>query len=400
MSVPVEQDRTGASSFVLLLAANAILGSAMPMLIILGGLAGLLLAPTPGLATLPASVQTLAGLAAAAPLSLFMGRYGRRAGFMLGAGLAAAGGLAGVFGLFGANFSLLLAGHFALGAALACFQYFRFAAAEAVPDRWQPVAISLVLSSGLLAAFAGPEVFVRAKDALAPVPFAGAYAAIAVIAAIGVLPLLFLRMPGPIRPANTPSAPSIGVLAVMRRPGVAVAVASAATSQGVMVLLMAPTPLAMVGCGFTETGAGDVIRWHVVAMFAPSFFTGFLIRRFGAAGIVQVGLALLGGAALIAAGGLTLAHFYASLVVLGVGWNFGFIGATSLLANALAPSERAAVQGANDTAVALASTLCAFASGALVVGYGWTILALLALPLVLMTALALLRVAREGSPAA
>ncbi|MEO0864469.1 MAG: MFS transporter, partial [Pseudomonadota bacterium] len=318
-----------------------------------------------------------------------------------GAAVAAIGGAAGVAGLLQSSFTLLLLGHFALGAALACFQFFRFAAAEVVPDRWKPVAISLMLTSGLLAAFAGPEVFARTKDALAPIPFAGAYGAIIALSFIGVLPLLFLRGLGraPHGDAAGP-APSVDVLAVLRRPLVAVAIATASISQGVMVLLMVPTPIAMVGCGFTEANAGDVVRWHVVAMFAPSFFTGFLIKRFGAIAIVTAGLALLGASAVVAATGVTLPHFYGALIVLGLGWNLGFVGATSLLADALAPHERAAVQGINDTAIALAASLCAFASGALVAGAGWTILALGALPIVGGMALALLWVTRAGRAAA
>lgn len=389
----------GALNFALLLAGNAILGSAMPMMIILGALAGLLLAPTPALATLPASVSTLAGLVAAAPFSLFMGRHGRRAGFMVGAVVAGLGAAAGVVGVMQSSFILLLLGHFAIGAALACFQFFRFAAAEVVPERWKPVAISLMLTSGLLAAFAGPEVFARTKDLLAPIPFAGAYGAIILLNVIGVIPLLFLRgSQAPQRP-DAAATSSVRVAQVLRRPAVGVAIAAAAVSQGVMVLLMVPTPIAMVGCGFGEATAGDVVRWHVVAMFAPSFFTGFLIKRFGATGIVMTGLALLGGSGMIAASGVTLPHFYGALIVLGLGWNFGFVGATSLLADALAPQERPSVQGLNDTVIALCASLCAFASGALVNGAGWTVLALMALPIVGGMALALLWAARQRQAA-
>ncbi|MEL7213426.1 MAG: MFS transporter [Pseudomonadota bacterium] len=391
MALAEENAPAGFTNFALLLGANAILGSAMPMMIILGALAGLMIAPTPGLATLPASVSTLAGLVAAAPFSLFMGRYGRQAGFILGAAVAALGGAAAVAGVFQTSFALLLLGHFALGAALACFQFFRFAAAEVVPEQWKPVAISLMLTSGLIAAFAGPEVFARTKDALEPIPFAGAYGAIIVLCAVGVLPLLFLRGLGRgVTADTTVETPVVDVRAVLHKPAVAVAIAAAAISQGVMVLLMVPTPIAMVGCGFSEASAGDVVRWHVVAMFAPSFFTGFLIKRFGATSIVMTGLALLAASGAIAATGVTLPHFYTSLIVLGVGWNFGFIGATSLLADALAAHERPAIQGINDTVIALCASICAFASGAIVGTAGWTVLVLTALPIVgLMTLIVL-----------
>jgi MFS family permease len=384
----------GLLNFGLLLGANAILGTALPMMIVLGGLAGLALAPAPGLATLPTSVSTLAGLFAAAPFSLLMGRYGRRAGFVVGAAFAAAGGAGGLLGLIEGSFALLLAGHFLLGAALACFQFFRFAAAEVVADRWRSVAISLMLTSGLVAALAGPAVFARSEGALAPFPLAGAYAAIVGLAVAGVVPLLGLRGLG--RPPGAGGAAASGpdIRAVLRRPAVALAIFAGAISQGVMVLLMVPTPIVMVGCGFDAATGASVVGWHVVAMFAPSFVTGFLIVRFGAVAIVLAGLALLAAAAVVAATGLGLGHFYGSLILLGVGWNFGFVGATSLLADALAPDERASVQGINDTAIALASAIAAFASGALVAAFGWTVLALASLPVLAVTALVLLRAGR------
>lgn len=390
MTVVGLKEKAGFANFALLLGANAILGTTLPMMIVLGGLAGLLLAPAPGLATLPTSVSTLAGLFAAAPFSLLMGRYGRQPGFAIGALFAATGGAAGLAGLFQGSFLLLLMGHFLLGAALACFQFFRFAAAEVVPDRWRSVAISLMLTSGLIAALVGPEVFARTKDSLGPVPFAGAYAAIIGLAIIGVVPLLFLRELRAKPASGNAARTKIDVLAVLRRPAVAVAIFAAAISQGVMVLLMVPTPIVMVGCGFDAATGASVVGWHVVAMFAPSFVTGFLIQRFGAPTIVYFGLGLLATAALIAAAGLTLGHFYVSLILLGVGWNFGFIGATSLLADALDPEERATIQGINDTVIALASAVAAFTSGALVAGFGWTALVIASLPVVGTTVLVLI----------
>lgn len=366
-----------------LLAANTILGAAMPMLIILGGLAGLMLAPSMALATIPASLQTLAGLLAAAPFSLVMGRLGRKAGFVIGGGFAIAGALVGTWALLVGSFALLCLGHMALGAALACYQYFRFAAAEVVSAQWQPVAISLMLTSGLVAAFAGPQIFILAKDAFAPVPLAGAYAAIAGITVVGLGVLAFVRMPKAVAVQPQTLRGRLAGLSVLKQGEVRRAVGIGAVSMGTMVFLMVPTPLAMIGCGLSEAAAGDVIRWHVVAMFAPSFFTGFLIKRFGTQRIAMAGLALLVVSGIIAATGLSVQHFYLSLIILGVGWNFGFIGATTMLAAAVPEAEKAVVQGANDTVIALASTLCAFAAGAIVAGFGWTLLAGLAVIVVL-----------------
>jgi predicted MFS family arabinose efflux permease len=253
-----------------------------------------------------------------------------------------------------------------------------------------------MLTSGLVAALLGPEVFARSQDALVPLPFAGAYGAITGLALIGILPLLFVRGLGAAPRSEAGTTATLDLRAVLKRRPVALAILAGAISQGVMVLLMVPTPIVMVGCGFDATTGAQVVGWHVVAMFAPSFVTGFLIKRFGAAAIVHLGLALLAVAALIAASGLTLGHFYVSLIVLGVGWNFGFIGATSMLSDALAPEERAAAQGINDTAIALASAVAAFASGALVAGFGWTALTLASLPVLVATALALLWLGRDA----
>ena len=372
------------SSYLSLLAANTILGSAMPMMIILGGLAGLMLAPTMALATLPASLSTLAGLFAAAPFSLLMGKHGRKTGFIVGAVCAFFGALVSVWALYTDSFVILCIGHLALGAALACYQFFRFAAAETVSADWQPVAISLILTSGLIAAFLGPQVFIFAKDAFSPVPLAGAYAALAVLSLIGLIPLVLTRLPAPTTSAPQSLKQRFASLSVLKREPIRLAVGLGAVSQGIMVFLMVPTPLAMIGSGFSETVAGFVIRWHVVAMFAPSFFTGFLIKRFGVKPIAIIGLIFLISASIIALGGLTSVHFYGSLVVLGIGWNFGFIAATIMLTNCVSDDEKSIVQGANDAVIALVSTLCAFAAGAIIAGFGWAVLAATSLLLLLL----------------
>lgn len=368
-----------------LLVADAILASSMPILIILGGLAGLMLAPTTALATLPASLQTLAWLFAAAPFSLLMGRLGRKAGFIIGAGLTIAGALVGTWALISGSFFLLCAAHLVLGIGLTSHQYFRFAAAEVVSKEWRPVAISLVLTSGLIAAFGGPQIFIMTKDILTPVPLAGGYAAIAGISLVGILPLLALRIPIPPTPPRAPSASRFASLAVLRRSAVRKAVLIGAISQGVMMFMMVPTTLAMIGCGFSEDVAGDVIRWHVVAMFAPSFFTGFLIKRFGATPVVTVGLAILALAAILGVSGLSAGNFYGALALLGVGWNFSYIGATDMLAEAVTDDEKPVAQGVNDTMIALVSTICAFASGAVIAGLGWVILSAITLVFVVLS---------------
>ena len=372
-------------NLVSLLISDAILVSAMPMLVILGGLSGLMLAPTTGLATLPASLQTLAWLFAAAPFSILMGKIGRKPGFILGAGLTIIGALLGTWALISGSFVLICVAHLVLGIGLTSHQYFRFAAAEVVSREWRPVAISLMLTSGLIASFVGPQIFIMAKDALAPIPLAGGYAAIVALSFVGIVPLLFLRIPTPTKVTRPKSSSRFASLAILRQRSVRKAVIIGAVSQGVMIFMMVPTTLAMIGGGFAEAVAGDVIRWHFVAMFAPSFFTGFLIKRFGSTPIVSIGLVLLMGAAVTGASGLSAGQFYGSLILLGVGWNFSFIGATTMLTEAVPDEDKPVAQGVNDTMIALVSTVCAFASGAVIAGFGWVVLSIVTLAFVILS---------------
>ncbi|MEM1114377.1 MAG: MFS transporter [Pseudomonadota bacterium] len=364
-------------SFAGLLLSNTILASAFPVQLILGGLAGLLLAPAPELATLPSSVQTLAAALAAAPFSLLMGRVGRRLGFALGSLLTIVGALFATQALYSENFTLLCAGHFLMGAGWASFQYFRFAAGEVVDKEWQAVAISLMRTSGLVAAIAGPQLFIVAKDGLSPTPFAGAYASLIILSLVGLIPLALARIPIPERAAGADVAGRFSVITALRRPPIRRAIGIAAVSQGIMVFLMIPTPLAMVESGFSDVTASDVIRWHIVAMFAPSFFTGFLIKRFGVHTIANIGLVIIILSAFAAAMGVSVMHFYGALIVLGIGWNFSFIGATTMLAAAVTDGEKAAIQGANDTIIAMVSTVCAFAAGFVISNLGWPLLAII-----------------------
>ena len=368
----------------MILSANVILGSAMPMLILLGALAGAALSPVAYAATLPPSVQMLAAVLAAAPMSVYMGRVGRQKGFLLAAVLLILGAVLGVGAMIQQHFILLCVAHFVLGVAFVGINFLRFAAAEAVPGRWTSSAISYTLASGLVAAFIGPEVFSATKDILPSAAYAGAYAAIAVLGSFGIVPILALR-------GLSPVSTGTGVIGrsytLFLRPKIAIAVTGAAVSQAVMVLLMTLTALAMVGCGFVEGQAADVIKWHVIAMFAPGFLTGPLIQRFGVMAIITTGLLALAAAALVAMAGLAPWQFYLSLILTGVGWSFGFIGSTSLLQSALSPTERPLVQGANDTLNAVASSIASLVSGALYFGIGWAALAASVLPVVGLTLL-------------
>lgn len=371
-------------NFKLILITNVILSTAMPMLVLLGALAGAALSPVAYAATIPPSVQILAAVLAAAPMSLYMGRVGRKKGFVLAAVLLAAGGLLGVFAMILQHFILLCIAHFVMGAAFVGINFLRFAAAEVVPRRWTSNAISYTLASGLIAAFIGPEVFSATKDMLPSGAYAGAYAAIAVLGSFGIFPILALRGLPPVPKGRAVAGRAY---ALFLRPKIAIAVAGAAVSQAVMALLMTPTALAMVGCGFAEDQAADVIKWHVIAMFAPGFFTGALIQRFGVMVIISAGMVALAAAAMFAVAGLALWQFYLSLILTGFGWSFGYIGSTSLLQSTLTPAERPLVQGANDTLIALASSVASLVSGVLYFSIGWAALAASVLPLVVLTLL-------------
>ena len=327
--------------------AQAVLGSQLPIHIILGGLAGFTLAENKALATLPISLMVLVSMFTAAPASLFMGRFGRRLGFLVGALAGALGGALGVLALLLGHFELLLLGAACTGIYQSTHGFFRFAAADTASEAFRPKAISWVLAGGLLAALIAPEVVRATSDYFAPIPFAGAYAAVIGINLVGGLGMLFLDIPTP--PRRVTGARSGRALSVIfSQPKTLVAVVCAMVSYALMVLVMTATSLAMDGHGFSTAHAADVVRWHLVAMFGPSFFTGSVISRFGHLRVIALGLVLLGVAGVTAAAGVGLENFYLALIALGLGWNFGFIGATSLLGTSTkssATTKRPAVSG-------------------------------------------------------
>ncbi len=378
-------------NFLLILCGNILLGSAMPMLIILGSLAGSTLASQAWMATLPSSAQMLAGIVVATPISLFMGRYGRRRGFLLAGSLAICGGMMGALAFFLDSFLVLLLSHIILGAALVGVSYFRFAAAETVAESRQAQAISLTLASGLVAALLGPQVFSISNHWLAPLPYAGAYLA---ISGLGVTSMIVIAALTPLQTERPLAQLRTGIRwgVVTENPAILRAVAIAAISQAMMVLLMTPTPLAMVSMGFATEQTADVIRWHVLAMFAPGLITGKLIERFGSGRIAAIGFVFLMLAALIALSGVQLKHFYGALIVLGLGWNFGFIGGTHMLQAATTPEQRPLVQGVNDTILSISAASASLLAGVAFVGVGWLGLALLSAPLIPIAGLAALSI--------
>ncbi|MBT8417049.1 MAG: MFS transporter [Silicimonas sp.] len=358
-----DTDRIARRNVLILGAANATLGSQMPMIFIIGGLAGQTLAPNACFATLPISMIVLGSMLTATPLSALMQKYGRKAGFFVGAAGGALGAVIGAVGLYQSSFALFLLGSLLTGVYMSAHGFYRFAAADTASDAFRPKAISYVLAAGLLSAILGPQLVKVTVDAMV-IPFFGTYLAVIGLNLLGLVLFPLLRFPAP--PVATPDAP-VGRTRreLLASPEIAVAIICAMVSYALMNLVMTSTPLAVVGCGFSKNNAADVVSAHVLAMFVPSFFTGHLITRFGAEKIMATGLVILAGAAAVALAGTELTNFFGALILLGIGWNFGFIGATTMLAGAHAPEERGRVQGMNDMIVFGCVTVASLASGGL-----------------------------------
>jgi len=356
-------DRAAKRNVFVLILAQAFLGAQMPMIFVVGGLAGLMIAPSPALATIPISLIVFGSMTTAPWLSALMQKYGRRVGFFVGAlGGALGAGIASL-GLYLDNFAVFLIGSYLTGIYMSAHGFYRFAAADSASDDFRPRAISYVMAGGLLSALIGPQLVKFTSDATV-VPFLGTYLSVVLINLIGVTLFFFLDVPPPKAPsADAPQARSRREL--LRDPKIAVAIICGMVSYALMNLMMTSTPLAVVGCGFPTGTAADIVSAHVIAMYAPSFFTGHVIARFGAVRVVALGLFLLALAGAVALMGVELTNFFIALVLLGIGWNFGFIGATAMLTQAHPAHERGRVQGLNDFLVFGCVTLASLSSGVL-----------------------------------
>ncbi len=356
-------DTLAKRNLAILIAAQAFLGAQMPMLFIVGGLAGQSLASNICWATLPISLIVFGSMTTAPWLSNFMQRFGRKLGFIVGATGGALGGAIGAYALYIDSFALFLVGSYFTGIYMSAQGFFRFAAIDTASAEFRPKAISYLMAAGLVPAVLGSQLVKLTSDAFV-VPFMGVFFAVIAINVIGAFLFLFLNIPMPEKEdENTPKGRSR--LELLKSPKVAVAIICAMVSYALMNLVMTSTPLAVVGCGFTQANAADVVMAHVLGMFVPSFFTGHLIARFGTTRIVSLGLVILTIAGLINLSGIALTNFYFGLIFLGIGWNFGFIGATTMLASAHEPNERGAVQGMNDFFVFGFVTIASLASGGL-----------------------------------
>lgn len=380
MTSAVRQERVN----IALLATNQMLFLVAAITVMtLSGLVGQRLAPTPALATLPVAAMMVGVLLTALPASLLMKQRGRRFGFITGASVGAAGGAVSVTAIGIESFSLFCIGNLLIGVYQAFANYYRFAAADAASDALRSKAISLVLAGGVAAAFLGPWSASRTVDLLPAIPSAGPYAVIVALALFASALLGLLRIPGEQQARTGTQRP---LREIITQPAVPVAVLAATVGYTVMILVMTATPLAMLDGGFTLADAAFVMQWHVLGMFAPSFVTGHLIARYGVDGILLAGTVILAGSAATTAAGSTLAHFWIALVLLGIGWNFLYIGGSTLLATTHTPAERGKVQGLNDLTIFAAVAVGSLLAGTLLHHIGWAVLSLSLLPFIVLTA--------------
>ncbi len=355
---------------VLLLAlCQAMSNSGTSMLITVASLAGFSLTPDKALATLPLALQWVATMTTTVPASMLMRRLGRRIGLSVGAVIFGSGGVLGVVALRIGSFEVFTLACMCVGSGNAFAQYYRFAAADAAPDHFKSKAISLVLAGGVVAAIAGPELAKATIDWLLPALYAGCYATLTILALAILVVLQGVRIPRLTAQERRETGRPLHRIA--RQPVFIVAVLSGALGYGSMTLIMTATPLAMTGCGFAFSDTATVIQGHVLAMFLPSFFTGSLIQRIGVLRIIALGSLLTAGCLVANMSGVGFTNFAAGLALLGLGWNFMFVGGSTLLTRAYTTAERAKTQAANDFVVFTSSVIGAFSSGMLQSKFGW-----------------------------
>jgi MFS family permease len=377
--------RTSYRDIALLACCQALLLANGSGLVSLNGLVGYQLASEKSLATLGVTTYVLGSAAASLPMALWMGRVGRRRGFMTGAMINVVGCGVGVLALTLHSFWLFCAAPAIVGIYTAIRLQYRFAAAEVAAPADKARAISWVLAGGVIGGIIGPEAAKASRD-LFPTPFLGTFVALAALALVALAVQSRVDVPLPTREERTGGGRPLGE--IMAQPVFIVAALTAALGYGIMNLLMTATPIAMAFCGHPFGAAATVIEWHVVAMFAPGFVTGSLIARFGVLRVITAGLVLMGAAVAVALHGVSVGHFVAALALVGAGWNFMYTGGTALLIESYRPSEKARVQGANDLILFVTMGVSSLVSGALVTRAGWESANWAALPVLAIIAVA------------
>jgi len=384
---PLIDDRLARRNALILAVAQALGNANNVILIGTGSIVGMTLAPEPALATLPLSVYVVGIWQGTLPMGMLARRFGRRAAFQVGTACGVLTGVLCCLAVLWGSFALFTFGAFFTGFYAAAQQAYRFAAADTASDAFRAKAISWVMAGGVGAAVIGPQIVIFTEGLWQPYTFAATYLGQAMVAVVASIVLSFVKIPRPVQ--QTGARKGRPLREIIRQPKFITAVACGAASYFIMNLLMTSAPLAMVMCGHSVRDATLGIQWHVLGMFVPSFFTGNLINRFGAERVVAVGLALLAASAVIDLSGITVLHFWVGLTLLGVGWNFGFIGATALVTQCHRPEERNSVQSFNDFLVFGSMVFSSFGSGGLLVLYGWNAVNQIAFPVLLAAAVML-----------
>jgi MFS family permease len=383
----------------LLAVAQAILGSAPPLAFAVGGLAGFqMLGADKSLSTAPLTGFNI-GVALGAIIVAAASRVlGRRESFMVGALMGALGSALAAFALIQSNFWLFAFALLLMGVSGGFTQKIRFAAADASPSFYKGKAISWILAAGIISAIVGPQIAIWFKDTLAPVTFAGAFLAMVPLLLCAIAVLFFLKLPTFAERKAEASGPTRPLREIVMTQRFLTGMICGISSYALMTFMMTGAPLAMViGCGFSSDLATLGIQWHVIAMFAPSFFTGVLITRFGAEKVVAAGLLILMACAIVAHWGIALWNFWGALVLLGIGWNFGFIGATAIVASSYRPAEADKVQGFHDIILFSTVALSSFSSGKVFTAFGWTVMNLVIWPITIACLLLVLLQLRSAA---
>jgi MFS family permease len=348
--------------------AQALAGGNNTVIVSTASIVGAVLAPDKGLATLPITAMVIGMWFGTLPVGWLARRFGRRFALQTGSAFGILSGLISYSAVVNGQFWLLLVGTFCGGLYAAAHNSYRFAAADTASEAFRPKVVSWVLAGGVFAGVIGPQLVIFTKDLLPPHMFAASYLGQSACALLAAIVLMFVKMP-PLAATQVDNARPLAQ--IVRAPRFIVAVACGMASYAMMNMVMTSAPLAMVGCGHSVTDATLGIQWHVLAMYAPSFITGSLIARFGVERITGIGLGLIALTAVVGLAGITVAHFWSALVLLGVGWNLAFIGATTMVTQCHRPQERNKVQAFNDFLIFGSMAISSFSSGQLLEYLGW-----------------------------
>jgi MFS family permease len=383
-AIDVTDDRLAARNALVLAVAQALAGGNNTVITATTGIIGSMLAPDPALVTLPISTMVLGMWIGTLPVGMLAKAFGRRFALQTGSAFGILSGLVSYTAVVHGSFAVLLIGTFCGGLYAAAHQSYRFAAADTASPSFRPKAVSWVFAGGVFAAIIGSQLVIFTKATIPAYLFAGTFLAQSACAALAALVLIAVKIPRP--PVSQSFADGRPLVAIIRQPRFIVAVTCGVASYAMMNMVMTSAPLAMVMCNHSVNEAALGIQWHVLGMYAPSFVTGSLILRFGVRQMMALGLSMIVGAAAIGLSGIALWNFWIGLAVLGVGWNFAFISATTLVTECHDPHERNKVQAFNDFLVFGSMAIGSFSSGALLSRYGWNAVNEMVFPVILVAA--------------